>query len=67
MDQTTDTVFPRTIGVDLGSKKAACCIVSPTSERLREAELQTDKKSMRAFVSSQPTPPVVVEASAPSR
>ena len=67
MNQPTNTMFPRTIGMDLGSKKTAYCIVSPTSERLEESELGTDKKSMRAFFSSQSASRVVVEASAPSR
>ena len=67
MNQPTNTMFPRTIGMDLGSKKTAYCIVSPTSERLEESELGTGKKSMRAFFSSQPASRVVMEASAPSR
>lgn len=61
MNQPTNTMFPRTIGMDLGSKKTAYCIVSPNSERLEESELGTDKKSMRAFFSSQSASRVVVE------
>lgn len=53
--------------MDLGSKQSAYCIVSPTSERLEEADLRTDKKSMRAFFKAQKTSRVVVEASAPSQ
>ena len=67
MNQPSTTTFPRTIGMDLGSKKTAYCIVAPDSERLDEGDLETNKKSMRAFFESQPTSRVVVEASAPSR
>lgn len=67
MQQPTSTTFPRTIGIDLGIRKSAFCIVSPAGERLVEDELKTAQPEMRSFLQSQPSSRVVIEASGPSR
>jgi transposase len=70
MTQTTTTAastFPRTIGMDLGSRTSSFCTVDPSGKRLQEGDLKTTKLEMEAFFKSQPTSRVVIEASSPSR
>ncbi len=70
MPQTTTTsatTFPRTIGMDLGSRSSSFCVVDPSGERLQEGELKTTKPEMRSFFEAEPTSRIVIEASGPSR
>lgn len=67
MTHTTTTAFPRTIGMDLGSRKSSFCIVGVDGERLQEGELKTTKPEMRSFFVAEPTSRVVIEASGPCR
>lgn len=67
MTQTTTTTFPRTIGMDLGSRESAFCVVQPSGERLREGEMKTTQAEMRSFFRAEPTSRIVIEASSPSR
>ena len=67
MTQSNTTTFPRTIGMDLGSRKSSYCIVDPLGSRLDEGDLISDKPKMRDFFEAQPSSRVVIEASSPSR
>jgi transposase len=67
MIQPNTTTFPRTIGMDLGSRTTAFCIVAPDSKRISEGVLKTTKVEMMEFFNDQPPSRVVVEASGPSR
>ncbi len=59
--------FPRTIGIDLGSRTSSYCTVEPGGERIDEGVLKSDWLKMQRFFEAQPTSRVVIEASAPSR
>jgi len=67
MTQPSTQTFPRTIGMDLGSRSTSYCIVSPDAERLSEGTLHTTKLEMHEFFESEPSSRVVIEASGPSR
>jgi len=67
MTQPSNTTFPRTIGMDLGSRSSSFCIVDPAGERVREGALKTTKLEMRAFLNAEPASRVVIEASGTSR
>ena len=67
MTQPNAATFPRTIGIDLGSRSSAYCTVEPSGERIEEGTLATRKPDMHAFFSSEPSSRIVIEASAPSR
>jgi len=67
MTQPTTTSFPRTIGMDLGSRSSSFCIVVPSGEHVREGELKTTKTEVSAFLQEQPTSRIVIEASGPCR
>lgn len=67
MSQPTTQTFPRTIGMDLGSRSTSYCIVSPVSKRLSEGTLHTTMPEMSEFFESEPCSRVVIEASGPSR
>ena len=67
MNQSTTATFPRTIGMDLGSRTSSVCIVDPAGERVREGVLKTTKVEMAAFFEEQPASRLVIEASGPSR
>jgi transposase len=67
MNQLSTSSFPRTIGMDLGSRTTSICIVDPADERIDERVLKTIKDDMLKFFEAQPASRVVIEASGPSR
>ena len=67
MTQPNTPTFPRTIGMDLGSRKTAVCILSPEGGQLHESTISTTKPEMLTFFQAQPKSRVVMEASGPSR
>ena len=67
MEQATTALFPRTIGMDLGTKKSAFTVLSPAGRRLQEGGVPTRRKEMHDFLAVQERSRVVIEASGPSR
>lgn len=67
MSQPTVTNHPRTLGVDLGSKKSACCTLAPDGEILAEGSIATSRRTVERFFQEQPTSRVVLEACGVSR
>ena len=67
MTQPRVNLLPRTIGLDLGSKKSAFCILGPDGEICREGSIPMSRSSVERFLSAEPTSRVVVEACGVSR
>ena len=54
MNQPPTTSFPRTIGMDLGSRTTSSCVVATDSKRIDEGVLKTVKTEMKEFLEDQP-------------
>jgi len=66
MTHATTTSFPRTIGMDLGTRRSSYCVVDPGGDRVREGSLKTERHEVREFLESEPRSRLVIEASGPS-
>ncbi|MEM7308979.1 MAG: IS110 family transposase [Planctomycetota bacterium] len=61
------TRYPRTIGIDLGSRKSACCTLRPDGEIEVESTMTTSRQSFEGFFAEEPTSRVILEACGVSR
>jgi transposase len=67
MTQAILNTLPRTIGIDLGSKKSSFCILGFDGEVEREGSVPMSRASVERFLAEQPASRVVVETCGVSR
>lgn len=67
MTQPTVSAHPRTIGIDLGSKKSAFCTLGPDGDILAEGTITTSRHTLERFLEREPVSRVIVEACGVSR
>lgn len=67
MTQPTVTSLPRTIGIDLGSKKSAFCTLGVAGEILAEGTLSTSRSAFERYFRHELASRVVLEACGVSR
>ena len=66
MTHLSTTTFPRTIGLDLGTRRSSFCIVDSDGNRLREGSIKTERSEMHELLRAEPASRLVIEASGPS-
>lgn len=67
MTQSTVTSLPRTIGLDLGTRKSAFCALDTSGDILAEGDVVTSRRAFQQFFSGEPESRVVLEACGVSR